>query len=314
MHRMTRTALTLVLGLTTGIGLSLAQDDTPQPAQQGQGRGGRAGRGGRGVASVNTQTRIDMKTLPDPIPVHDTVWIEDMTSVEIRDALKAGKTTALILGGGMEENGPYLTMGKHNNVMRAMGDAIARRLGNALCAPILTMEPGNPERSSSPGSVVFSEATYKGALADMASSLKAQGFKNIIFLGDHGGDQKSINEVSKVLNDQWKGSGVNTYYVADFYDYAGVEKYEQDVLGVHEKLEGFHDDYYISSIIMTVDKNGVRLPERIQAHKTTINGVDLMPAEKTIENGKKIIQYRVDLTVKALKAMMAANNTNAQQH
>ncbi len=60
---------------------------------------------------------------------------------------------------------------------------------------------------------------------------------------------------------------MNTWYVADFYDYGGVEKYEQDVLGIHEKLEGYHDDYYISSIIMTVDVNGVRLPERAQGEE-----------------------------------------------
>ena len=66
--------------------------------------------------------------------------------LEVRDLIKAGKTTALILTGGIEENGPYLTTGKHNNVLRAMGDPIARALGNALIAPIVTLEPGNPER------------------------------------------------------------------------------------------------------------------------------------------------------------------------
>ena len=274
--------------------LAVAQAQEPGPGRQGKGK----------TASVNTQERVDVLKMPRPIEMHDTVWIEEMTSLEIRDSLKAGKTTALVLAGGMEENGPYLSMAKHNNVMRAMGDSIARRLGNALCAPILTMEPGNPEKSSSPGSVVISEATYEGMLTDMATSLRAQGFKDVIFLGDHGGDQRGINLVSKALNEKWKGSGVNTYYVADFYDYAAVEKFEQDVLGIHEKLEGYHDDYYISSIIMTVDINGVRLPERRKAKMTTINGVDLDPAGKAIADGKKIVEYRTDVTVKALRKMM----------
>jgi creatinine amidohydrolase/Fe(II)-dependent formamide hydrolase-like protein len=261
---------------------------------------------------VNTQERVDVLKMERPIPARDTVWIEEMTSLEIRDALKAGKTTALVLAGGMEENGPYLTMGKHNNVMRAMGESIARRLGNALCAPILTMEPGNPEKSASPGSVVISEATYEGMLTDIANSLRAQGFKDIIYLGDHGGDQRGINTVSKALNEKWKGSGVNTWYVADFYDYVAVEKFEKEVLGITEKLEGFHDDYYISSIIMTVDVNGVRLPERRQVKKTTINGVELEPSAKTIENGKRIVEFRTDITVKALHKMMADAKTSMQ--
>ena len=282
--------------------LAVAQAQEPGPGRQGKGK----------TASVNTQQRVDVLQMPRPIEMHDTVWIEEMTSLEIRDSLKAGKTTALVLAGGMEENGPYLSMAKHNNVMRAMGDSIARRLGNALCAPILTMEPGNPEKSSSPGSVVISEATYEGMLTDMATSLRAQGFKDVIFLGDHGGDQRGINLVSKALNEKWKGSGVNTYYVADFYDYAAVEKFEQDVLGIHEKLEGYHDDYYISSIIMTVDINGVRLPERRKAKMTTINGVDLDPAGKAIADGKKIVEYRTDVTVKALRKMMDEAKSTVQ--
>ena len=297
---MRNTMLVLLAAAIAALAVARAQE--PGLGRQGKGK----------TASVNTQPRVDVLNMTRPIDMHDTVWIEEMTSLEIRDSLKAGKTTALILAGGMEENGPYLSMAKHNNVMRAMGESIARRLGNALCAPILTMEPGNPEKSSSPGSVVISEATYEGMLTDMANSLRAQGFKDIIYLGDHGGDQRGINIVSKALNEKWKGSGITTYYVADFYDYAAVEKFEQDVLGIHEKLEGFHDDYYISSIIMTVDLNGVRLPERRKAGKTTINGVDLDPAAKTIENGKKIVDFRTDVTVKALQKMMTEAKSTLQ--
>jgi hypothetical protein len=86
--------------------------------------------------------------------------------------------------------------------------------------------------------------------------------------------------------------------------------YETDALGIHEKKEGLHDDYYISSMIMTVNQNGVRLPERIKAKKSTINGVDLAPAAKAIENGKKMIAYRADVTVKEIQRMMASNKTS----
>ena len=37
-------------------------------------------------------------------------------------------------------------------------------------------------------------------------------------------------------------------------------------------MEGYHDDYYISSIIATVDTNGIRMPERVKAGKFVING------------------------------------------
>ena len=86
----------------------------------------------RRVASVNTQPRVDVTDMPRPIGMHDSVWIEDLTMLEVRDLIKAGKTTALVLTGGIEENGPYLTTGKHNNVLKATGESIARSLGLSL--------------------------------------------------------------------------------------------------------------------------------------------------------------------------------------
>ena len=80
-----------------------------------------------------------------PIPMLDTVWIEEQTWMETRDSIAAGKTTAIIGSGGVEKNGPYNANGKHNYVLRSTCDAIARKLGTALCAPIVTMEPGNIE-------------------------------------------------------------------------------------------------------------------------------------------------------------------------
>ena len=266
----------------------------------------------RPVASVNQQPRVDVLGMPRPIDMHDSVWIEDLTMMEVRDLIKAGKTTALILTGGIEENGPYLTTGKHNNVLRVTGDSIARVLGNALVAPIVTLEPGNPERVRTPGTVLLSPETYKAVLTDMATSLKTQGFKNIIMCGDSGGNLRPMQEVADALTAKWKDdpSGARIFHIADYYNYGEVEKFEQDVLGIHEKMEGLHDDYYISSIIMVHDVNGVRLPERIKAGKTTINGVSLTPAEKTIANGKKIVAFRTDATVKAIKKALADAKTD----
>ena len=98
----------------------------------------------------------------------DTVWIEEMTWMDVRDALKAGKTTAIISTGGMEPNGPWLVTGKHNYVLRTNCDVIARKLGNALCAPIVELVPeGRIDPPSghmrSPGTISLREETYPGA-------------------------------------------------------------------------------------------------------------------------------------------------------
>ncbi len=61
--------------------------------------------------------------------------------MDVRDALKAGKTTAIIATGGIEPNGPWLVLGKHNYVLQTNCDVIARKPGNARCAPIIKLVP-----------------------------------------------------------------------------------------------------------------------------------------------------------------------------
>ena len=261
----------------------------------------------RRVASVHTEPRVDVTNMPNPIPAHDSVWIENLTMLETRDLIKGGKTTALIVTGGIEENGPYLTNGKHNNVLKATGESIARALGNALVAPIVTLEPGNPKRPNlMPGTIVLSAATYKAMLTDMATSLRSQGFKDIVFLGDSGGNLTPMKDVTEALNTEWKKEGAVAHFIPEYYNYGDVEEFEKTQLGIHEKLEGYHDDYYISAIIATVDTDGIRMPERVKAGKFTINGVPLAPIAKTIANGKKMVAFRTEVTVTAIRKSIAA--------
>jgi hypothetical protein len=79
-----------------------------------------------------------------PIPMHHSVWIEDLTWMEVRDKIRAGMTTAIIPTGGIEQNGPFLTTDKHNVILQATGEAIAKKLGNALIVPIVAYVPEGP--------------------------------------------------------------------------------------------------------------------------------------------------------------------------
>ncbi|MCH2623497.1 MAG: creatininase family protein [Acidimicrobiales bacterium] len=261
-----------------------------------------------GSTNATAQELQDVANMPRPIEALDNVWIEELTMMEVRDALAEGKTTALILTGGIEENGPYLTTGKHNHVLRVMGESIATRLGNALIAPIVTLEPGNPDNIRSPGTVVLSRGTYEAMLTDMATSLRSQGFQNIILIGDSGGNQRAMATVADALSTAWKGDSGGIYHIPEYYNYDDVVDYQRDVLGVDEdpRLEGLHDDYYITSIIMNDDPQHVRLEQRIEAGKASINGISIVPIEQTIEHGRRLIEFRTDVTVGAIGQVMAA--------
>lgn len=260
-------------------------------------------------AAAQGENMVDMMEFERPIAALDNVWIEELTMLEVRDALREGTNTALILTGGIEENGPYLTTGKHNHVLRVMGDAIARRLGNTLVAPIVTIEPGNPETASSPGGIRFSQETYQAVLRDMAVSLKAQGFTRIFMLGDSGGNQRGMAAVATELSERWAGEDIVIAHIREYYNYGDVLTYQREVLGIDEdpRLEGLHDDYYITSIIMNDDPQHVRLQQRIAADKASINGISILPAERTIEHGRQLIEFRTDATIEAIhRVLMAA--------
>lgn len=227
--------------------------------------------------------------------------------LEVRDLLADGWRTALILTGGIEENGPYLTTGKHNHVLRVMGDAIARDFGNTLVAPIVTIEPGNPERATTPGGIRYSQETYRAVLRDYAVSLKAQGFDRIFLMGDSGGNQRGMAAVAEELRQEWAGEDVIIAHIPEFYNYDDVLTFQRDALGIDEdpRLEGLHDDYYITTIIMHDDPEYVRFRQRVAADKASINGIPIVPLQAALEHGRALIDFRTRATVAAMRAAIA---------
>jgi hypothetical protein len=243
-------------------------------------------------------------TMVRPIALADNVWMSELTILEMRDLVRQyGYTTALILNGTMEANGPYLTTGKHNHVLRVTGEAIARTLGKTLVAPIVMLDGGNPENTTQPGRLVLSDATLRAVLKDMATSLKAQGFTEIFYLGDSGSNQRTLAAVADELSKAWAGQNVLVSHIPEYYNYADVLKYQNEVLGkveLNKDLDGYHDDYYISSIIMNDDPRHVRFDQRVKVGLDHINSLPLV-RDEALGIGKKLIQFRADVTVAAIE-------------
>lgn len=242
---------------------------------------------------------------PRPIDAVDTVFLEDLTWMEIRDRMKAGTDTVLVATGGVEQNGPYLVAGKHNVILKGATERIAKKLGNTLVAPIVVFVPeGDIDPPSLhmkyPGSISLSEATYRAMLTDICASFKTTGFKRVILLGDSGGNQAGMKEVAEKLNAAWSGAA-EVVYVPGFYDYGGLATWVEGQ-GIKQTPEGFHDDFVISAQMAAVDPTTIRAAERIKAGKFSINGVDLAPLEKTQEWGRKILDYRAERTVELIRA------------
>lgn len=242
---------------------------------------------------------------PRPIEAVDTVFIEDMTWMEVRDAMKAGKDTVIVATGGIEQNGPYLVAGKHNVVLRATTDAIARKLGNALVAPIVGFVPEGDidpptEHMKYPSTVSLTEDTYRRLLTDICSCYRTHGFQHIVLIGDSGGNQTGMKAVAEQLAADWKDGKSSIHFIPEYYDYKEVKEWLESQ-GIRQTDEGLHDDFAITAMMMAVDPSSVRMKQRVAAGKFRINGIDLAPAEKTVQWGRRIAEHRAELTVRAIK-------------
>ena len=153
-----------------------------------------------------------------PIAAVDSVFTEELTWLDVRDAIRDGKTTVIVGTGGLEQNGPYLATGKHNYVLQATTEATARQLGNALVAPIVKFVPeGNIDPPSGhmryPGTISVSQETFRWLLTDICSSLKQHGFTDIVLIGDSGGNVRGMKQVAEELNAQWAGGSTDVHFI-----------------------------------------------------------------------------------------------------
>jgi creatinine amidohydrolase len=76
-----------------------------------------------------------------------SVYLEDLTWPEVREAIASGKTTAIVYTGSTEQNGPHMALGKHNFIAHYVARRIAEELGDVLVYPTLPFGiAGNPRK------------------------------------------------------------------------------------------------------------------------------------------------------------------------
>lgn len=268
------------------------------------------------AAGQSAYSDDELLNLVAPIAAGQSYWLEELTFIEIRDLIANGKDTVIIPTGGIEENGPYLATGKHNLILEGICPKLAEELGNALCAPIVKFVPeGNISPPSGamkfPGSISLKSETYEALLTDIASSLRQAGFSHIVLIGDSGGNQRGMANVAQKLSEQWRQSNTQIHYVAEFYNpgWEETELYTERELGVAESThDGFHDDIWVTAMMMATDPEQVRYHQRRDAGLDSINGVSISPLDDAIELGNKMIEFRAKYTADVIRILITENN------
>jgi hypothetical protein len=260
---------------------------------------------------------------PRPIQAGDSLWTEELTWMEVRDAVRAGRTTVIVGTGGVEQNGPYLVGGKHNFVLQTVLPYIARAIGNTLIAPVVkfvpegAIEPEPRGHMQYPGTISLETSTFEALLTDICRSYKAHGFRDIILLGDSGGNQRSMENVANALNTRWAPESARVHYLREYY-YEDQWSWDflksQGIVQIDntpppgeardrrtDTRNGMHDDIYYEAQTAVQDPKLIRAEQRIKAGLFSLHGVDLGSIDKTVAIGRKLAEYRAGITAKAFK-------------
>ena len=251
--------------------------------------------------------------------VPNSVFIEDLTWTEVRDAVKSGKTTIIIPVGGVEQSGPYMALGKHDVRVHALSEIIARNLGNALVAPVVAYVPEGgfdppTEHMRFPGTISVSTSAFREILHDAARSFQVHGFKDVVLIGDHGGYQSDLKQVADELNRAWAKTPARAHYIAAYYGATQVAYVAALRAQGHSTAEiGAHAGLADTSLMLAVDPRLVRIePLRSAAQPGPAQGVIGDPRRSTAALGQLGVREIVRETTLAIQADIQASRTTSR--
>ena len=170
------------------------------------------------AGSLHAQTPPDISQKKPKQPVLEFAM---MTWPEVREALAAGKTTALVYTGGTEQRGPQNVNGGHTLMGQAIAQGIAVKLGNAIWLPVLPYSPNNAS-AALPGTIGLTNEIMQPLLERIAEQAIGTGFKNVVLMGDHGGGQGDgpgnvYAATAKKLEDKYAEKGIHVFYCDRVY-------------------------------------------------------------------------------------------------
>ena len=253
-------------------------------------------------------------------PKEPLVEFEMMTWPEVKEALAAGKTTALFYTGGTEQRGPQNVNGGHTLMGKVTVRAIALKLGNAIAMPVLPYTPNNAS-AALPGTIGLTPEILAAILERVSEQAIATGFKHIILMGDHGGGQGQPNiygEVAKKLDDKYGAQGIHIYYCDEVYikAQADFDKWLADNgypasshAGIPDTSEMLYlggDVWVRKELIKTALGDPVRQPgqPRDSTAQRVNNGITGDARRSTAELGKKVFDMKVDYAVKQIRSLV----------
>ena len=240
-------------------------------------------------------------------------FIDDLTWIEVRAAVQAGAIVGIVPTGGSEQNGPHMAIGKHNLIVRYCAGEIARRLRNALVAPVLAYVPEGSfdppaDNMTLPGTIGVSEPAFAAILRGAAASLALAGMKLVCFLGDHGLSQRAQDDVATNLTRLWRSHGIRVANLRRYYA-ANGEREWLEAQGYSAAEIGDHAGLLDTAELMAIDPAAVRpsllSPKTWPEGPTGASGD---PSRATAAIGEKLLELKIAAGVAEIRELVASLN------
>ena len=240
--------------------------------------------------------------------IGSSVFIEDLSWMEVRDRVAQGAHIALVPIGGTEQGGPQLSTGAHTMIMRFASADIARKVGGTLVAPVIPYTMSGfitpPEgHMQFAGTLSLREQTLSMLLTDVATSLKQHGFRLICLIGDSEGSQAVAGQVASQLNTAWAADGVRVLHVSD---YAALDKQRQwaQTMGTLAQDPLGHGGMSDTSQLMSVSPQNVRanLIAAYGEHDYKTTGALADATQSSAAFGRGFLGVKISAAVQQIKS------------
>ena len=242
------------------------------------------------------------------------VFLDELTWTEIRDRLQAGTRSVIIGTAGQEQKGPHMVDGEHKWVLTHTTERIARALGDALVAPIVTYVPegswDTPLRGhmAKPGTITLPEDRFVELLVHAGRSLKNGGFTQIIYIGDSGGNQRGMQKAADQLNAEWGGSA-RAMAIGDYYTKAGEDmRVMLRGRGYTDEDIGSHAGMLDTSELLYVNPRLVRKERLARNGGSPDSGVNGDPTKASADLGAELLRIKIDNALNQIRTLRAGGS------
>ena len=244
------------------------------------------------------------------LPQPGSVFLEELTWIEVRDAIAAGKTTVVIPTGGTEQNGPHIVLGKHNYLVKYKAGEVAKNLGNALVAPVMAYVPeGDVDPPTGhmryAGTMTTPQDVFVKVLEYAARSLKQHGFIDIALVGDSGGNQEGQRLVAAALNEEWVATPARVHHITAYYPGRGDDWVVSQ--GVSAADVGSHAGTHDTASLMYINPSMLRFDKLVAGKQGDGQGHVGDPAKATAVFGKRILEMQIEDATAQIRELRASS-------